>query len=293
MIINKPKKFGGKYSEIQKINFEQSPEIYIVNEEPSKAYFLKLFRKDCNPKKFSYQVKIHRKLNKKENPFFLKYISDSDAELIIREKYIVLEFAEKGSLSNYISGGNFLNEKMAKIVSWIVFKAIMFIHELDIAYGRISIKNIYLDGNYNIKIGGLDSAKMLDNVNKNKIKEYYLKDISALGLLLIQLLTGKDLFDSSFGNANLVKKAISDIKKGNSKKFWEIIKMNSDYNFTLELKELIENMFAEKISDMREILNHSWFSEISALDQKEFEKYKEELKSEFKKMEMNENNGDN
>ena len=158
MIINKPKKFGGKYSEIQKINFEQSPEIYIVNEEPSKAYFLKLFRKDCNPKKFSYQVKIHRKLNKKENPFFLKYISDSDAELIIREKYIVLEFAQKGSLSNYISGGNFLNEKMAKIVSWIVFKAIMFIHELDIAHGRISIKNIYLDGNYNIKIGGLKNA---------------------------------------------------------------------------------------------------------------------------------------
>ena len=134
---------------------------------------------------------------------------------------------------------------------------------------------------------------MLDNVNKNKIKEYYLKDISALGLLLIQLLTGKDLFDSNFGNVNLVKKAISDIKKGNSKKFWEIIKMNSDYNFTLELKELIVNMFAEKISDLREILNHSWFSEISALDQKEFEKYKEELKSEFKKMEMNENNGDN
>ena len=257
MIINKPKKFGGKYSEIQKINFEQSPEIYIVNEEPSKAYFLKLFRKDCNPKKFSYKVKIHRKLNKKENPFFLKYISDSDAELIISEKYIVLEFAEKGSLSNYISGGNFLNEKMAKIVSWIVSKAIMFIHELDIAHRRISIKNIYLDRNYNIKIGGLDSGKMLDNVNKNKIKEYYLKDISALGLLLIQLLTGKDLFDSSFGNANLVKKAISDIKKGNSKKFWEIIKMNSDYNFTLELKELIENMFAEKISDMHEILNHS------------------------------------
>ena len=293
MIINKPKKFGEKYSEIQKINFEQSPEIYIVNEEPSKAYFLKLFRKDCNPKKFSYKVKIHRKLNRKENPFLLKYISDSDAELIIREKYIVLEFAQKGSLSNYISGGNFLNEKMAKIVSWIVSKAIMFIHELDIAHRRISIKNIYLDRNYNIKIGGLDSGKMLDNVNKNKIKEYYLKDISALGLLLIQLLTGKDLFDSSFGNANLVKKAISDIKKGNSKKFWEIIKMNSDYNFTLELKELIENMFAEKISDMREILNHSWFSEISALDQKEFEKYKEELKSEFKKMEMNENNGDN
>ena len=57
--------------------------------------------------------------------------------------------------------------------------------------------------------------------------------------------------------------------------------MNGVFDFSKDLKNLVEIMIFGKISDIQVLLNHSWFSEI----ENDFEKAGIGTKDEFKKKE--------
>ena len=112
--------FGNSYYEIESLNMEIYPEIYTVRDKSYNIYIIKNYQRDYPSSNILEEAKICSLLSK-ISPSFLNYISNSIDEYYVREKYIVIEYSEKGSLNNYILLGNFFEEKLAKILMWKIY----------------------------------------------------------------------------------------------------------------------------------------------------------------------------
>ena len=273
-------KLGYKYFIIRKLSSNESSDIYIVQKSPAELYTLILFNQGFEEKNFAKQMEIYSRLGENNNPYFFKYISNSKDELIVREKYIVLEFTGKDKLKNYILSGNFFSEKLAKIVIKKIIDGISEMHSMGIVHKKITVDNIFLDRFYNFKIAGFECAEMVAEKNKEKL---FKKDILGLGMILIQLLTGKP-------EIKVIKDKLKlAIKKRNFNTFWKIIENQGEYNFTKELKDLVNQMLSGQISDISKLLNHEWFDKVQNIDKKQYELYEQFMINELKKYEEGEN----
>ena len=272
MVTTPLRRFGTLYDEIEKLNSTVSSDTYKVRKKFSGIYALKLFKKEFSDKKLKRQIDIYAHLGKEENPYFLKYISSSEDEMIVRDKYIVLELVEKGDLENFLLSGNYFSEKIAKFMIFKIILPIQQMHTIGIAHRNLSVKNILLDGSYNFKIAGFDHAIFIKEDQKQIFKE----DIINIGFLIIQLLTGK------FNKKIIKQKMQLAIKKGNYELFWNVLEGQGEYNFSLELKDLINTILSEKISDIETLLSHDWFDAVRKISQNEFILYEQLMKDELK-----------
>ena len=272
MVTTPLRRFGTLYDEIEKLNSTVSSDTYKVRKKFSGIYALKLFKKEFSDKKLKRQIDIYAHLGKEENPYFLKYISSSEDEMIVRDKYIVLELVEKGDLENFLLSGNYFSEKIAKFMIFKIILPIQQMHAMGIAHRNLSVKNILLDGSYNFKIAGFDHAIFIKEDQKQIFKE----DIINIGFLIIQLLTGK------FNKKIIKQKMQLAIKKGNYELFWKVLEGQGEYNFSLELKDLINTILSEKISDIETLLSHDWFDAVRKISQNEFILYEQLMKDELK-----------
>lgn len=272
MVTTPLRRFGTLYDEIEKLNSTVSSDTYKVRKKFSGIYALKLFKKEFSDKKLKRQIDIYAHLGKEENPYFLKYISSSEDEMIVRDKYIVLELVEKGDLENFLLSGNYFSEKIAKFMIFKIILPIQQMHTMGIAHRNLSVKNILLDGSYNFKIAGFDHAIFIKEDQKQIFKE----DIINIGFLIIQLLTGK------FNKKIIKQKMQLAIKKGNYELFWNVLEGQGEYNFSLELKDLINTILSEKISDIETLLSHDWFDAVRKISQNEFILYEQLMKDELK-----------
>ena len=272
MVTTPLRRFGTLYDEIEKLNSTVSSDTYKVRKKFSGIYALKLFKKEFSDKKLKRQIDIYAHLGKEENPYFLKYISSSEDEMIVRDKYIVLELVEKGDLENFLLSGNYFSEKIAKFMIFKIILPIQQMHTMGIAHRNLSVKNILLDGSYNFKIAGFDHAIFIKEEQKQILKE----DIINIGFLIIQLLTGK------FNKKIIKQKMQLAIKKGNYELFWKVLEGQGEYNFSLELKDLINTILSEKISDIETLLSHDWFDAVRKISQNEFILYEQLMKDELK-----------
>ena len=272
MVTTPLRRFGTLYDEIEKLNSTVSSDTYKVRKKFSGIYALKLFKKEFSDKKLKRQIEIYAHLGKEENPYFLKYISSSEDEMIVRDKYIVLELVEKDELENFLLSGNYFSEKMAKFMIFKIILPIQQMHTMGIAHRNLSVKNILLDGSYNFKIAGFDHAIFIKEDQKQIFKE----DIINIGFLIIQLLTGK------FNKKIIKQKMQLAIKKGNYELFWKVLEGQGEYNFSLELKDLINTILSEKISDIETLLSHDWFDAVRKISQNEFILYEQLMKDELK-----------
>ena len=272
MVTTPLRRFGTLYDEIEKLKSTVSSDTYKVRKKFSGIYALKLFKKEFSDKKLKRQIDIYAHLGKEENPYFLKYISSSEDEMIVRDKYIVLELVEKGDLENFLLAGNFFSEKIAKFMIFKIILPIQKMHTMGIAHRNLSVKNILLDGSYNFKIVGFDHAIFIKEDQKQIFKE----DIINIGFLIIQLLTGK------FNKKIIKQKMQLAIKKGNYELFWNVLEGQGEYNFSLELKDLINTILSEKISDIETLLSHDWFDAVIKISQNEFILYEQLMKDELK-----------
>ena len=280
------RKFGNSYYEIEKLNSDKFPEYYSARDTSFNIFVVKLYQRDYSTKKLEDEAKIMSVLSQNGSPHVLRYISNSVDEMVVREKYIVTEFAENGNLNKYILSGNCFGENLTTIIAWKIFHAVLYMHEMGIAHGAIGAKNIFIDKCYNFKIGGFDSAISLgtDNKNKENFNKLVKDDIFKLGILIIQLLTGKLDIKSIKGP---IKKAI---QSKNLDAFWKIIDGQYRYNFTPELKNLINLMLSGKITDVGKLLSHDWFNKLKKIDKCELEKLESYMKNELKKYEGGEDN---
>lgn len=272
MVTTPLRRFGTLYDEIEKLNSTVSSDTYKVRKKFSGIYALKLFKKEFSDKKLKRQIDIYAHLGKEENPYFLKYISSSEDEMIVRDKYIVLELVEKGDLENFLLSGNYFSEKIAKFMIFKIILPIQQMHTMGIAHRNLSVKNILFDGSYNFKIAGFDHAIFIKEDQKQIFKE----DIINIGFLIIQLLTGK------FNKKIIKQKMQLAIKKGNYELFWKVLEGQGEYNFSLELKDLINTILSEKISDIETLLSHDWFDAVRKISQNEFLLYEQLMKDELK-----------
>ena len=173
-------KFGYKYLPIEKLSSSESSDIYSVHSSPYEIQTLILFNKGFTEEKFAKQLEIYSRISQNKSSYFFKYISNSKDELIVREKYIVLEFTRKDELKKYILSGKFFSEKLAKIIIKKIIDGISEIHKMGIIHKKISVDNIFFDGFFNFKIGGFEYAEIVD---KNDNKKLFKQDIYCLGMI--------------------------------------------------------------------------------------------------------------
>ena len=79
--------------------------------------------------------------------------------------YSVLEFAEHGSISNFVRYTGPIEERIAKFFFLQMCHAIEFIHQEGYAHLDIKLENILLDENFNIKIADMGASLNVEATN--------------------------------------------------------------------------------------------------------------------------------
>ena len=292
-----------KYSFLEIIHAGVSSMIYLVQDFSGKEYALKLYNKTKDDKHFENEFKMYSLLCNVGNQDFIRYISSSKDDKNSKVNYIILEFAEKGSLDNFILVQKHFDEMMTKCLAWKIAHIVEKLHKLNFSHRDLNTHNILLDQNYNLKLGGFGSAKYFLNQSgksgllKDKIiSPYFIApevgkqpydghkvDIFSLGVLLLYLRTGFDVFTV---HQNKVYNCIKDHKFDF---FWEIIEFkNRDLDLTPEFKDLINSMleYNYKIRpDISYVLNHPWFDEIRFLTYDELQDYENSFRKNLREIE--------
>ena len=290
-----------KYSFIEEIYTGVSSKVILVIDTSGNEYALKLFNKNIDSELFEDELKNTKILCNEENPDFIKYITSSINEGFFNAKYIVFEYAQKRSLDNYISHIIPLGIKPTKFIFWKIVKMVEKLHELCFSHRDLNIHNILLDRNYNLKLGDFGSTKYFLNQNGKSVllfgrvgTPYYMPpevnkklydgkkvDIFSLGVMLLHLITGKQIFE-------VYKERVhSFIKKRQYEKFWKIIELdNKEIELSPEFKDLVNSMLDYNYKnrpDIIDILNHPWLDEIRSLNSEDFLVYEKLVK---KKLEI-------
>ena len=290
-----------KYSFIEEIYTGVSSKVILVIDTSGNEYALKLFNKNIDSELFEDELKNAKILCNEENPDFIKYITSSINEGFFNMKYIVFEYAQKRSLDNYISHIIPLGIKPTKFIFWKIIKMVEKLHELCFSHRDLNIHNILLDRNYNLKLGDFGSTKYFLNQNGKSVllfgrvgTPYYMPpevnkklydgkkvDIFSLGVMLLHLITGKQIFE-------VYKERVhSFIKKRQYEKFWKIIELdNKEIELSPEFKDLVNSMLDYNYKnrpDIIDILNHPWLDEIRSLNSEDFLVYEKLVK---KKLEI-------
>ena len=285
-----------KYSFIEEIYTGVSSKVILVIDTSGNEYALKLFNKNIDSELFEDELKNTKILCNEENPDFIKYITSSINEGFFNMKYIVFEYAQKRSLDNYISHIIPLGIKPTKFIFWKIVKMVEKLHELCFSHRDLNIHNILLDRNYNLKLGDFGSTKYFLNQNGKSVllfgrvgTPYYMPpevnkklydgkkvDIFSLGVMLLHLITGKQIFE-------VYKERVhSFIKKRQYEKFWKIIELdNKEIELSPEFKDLVNSMLDYNYKnrpDIIDILNHPWLDEIRSLNSEDFLVYEKLVK---------------
>ena len=152
-------------------------------------------------------LKLHK------SKYIIKYY---DSFYYKNDIYIISEYAEKGDFHNYIRKLRLRNKKLSN--HWIcrfllqVCIGINYLHKNKVIHRDIKASNIYLDKDYNVKIGDFGIAKPFDKVmlaNTCIGSPYYMSpelfkeeqysektDIWSLGCFLYELITFNHPFEA-------------------------------------------------------------------------------------------------
>ena len=211
--------------------------VYLVKEFNSNIkYAIKIF-KQLNDNSYENEVNMYNKLSNKDNnnSYIIKMYKYGICKIYKKKdhpfkktNFILLEYASKGSLFDYISENNEiiftignnnrgLRENYGKLLFSKILKGIIECHNAGISHRDIKLENILLDETFNPKIGDLGCATLTNKIfvfNDEYSHKYgtigylapelYKKepydriraDIFSLGILLIMIVTGYSVFQT-------------------------------------------------------------------------------------------------
>lgn len=160
------------------------------------------------------------------NPFIVSYI---DSFIIGDKINIVMEYCEKGDLSNLMKQYKKRNRRLDESKIWYYFTMICLglscMHRKNILHRDLKSLNVFITNKNQIRIGDLGVAKILENTNFAKTfigTPYYLSpemcedkpynqksDIWALGIILYELCTFRHPFNAT-NQVALIRKIIEN-----------------------------------------------------------------------------------
>ena len=261
-----------QYKIIEELGAGLSSKIYLVEDiENCNRYLCKIYSTE---KLFVKEYNNYKNfICKSQSDFLIRFISSNGISKNNVYNYIIFEYAEKGSLINYLENGlGGFDEIYCKLIFEQMLNGIKDLHDTGLTHNYLTLKNILLGKNYSIKISNFIYS---DNKSGDKYK-----DLFCLFAILLELLTGKkiDLLKlyESYKNHFLTRL---------NKIFWDVIKINTKINFSENFIKLIDNMLSIKsLYTIEEILKSDWMSEIN-VDDKTKEILEQKLIGEFKKRE--------
>ena len=243
------------------------------------------------------EIKVSQILSSTNSPYIIKFIKFDQGEIKVRNKvefrsYIIYELCPKGSLEKYLSYGlGGFDENQSKFIFSEILIGIQECHKKGICHLDIKAENIFLGNEFNIKIGdfGFSSTNSFlegdygtrgykaPEVTNDKEYDGIKADIFSLGVLLLNIRTGKFLFKE----ANESKeKTVYDLVKDKDQRIWNIVESNDITGLSDEFKSLFLRMVSLNPKDrpsIDDILKDKWFN----LSKEERIKVAGEVRNEF------------
>lgn len=228
---------------------------------------LKSIKKDVINDKSNDRLEREINLMKSFNhPYIIEFFEIFEDQ---NQKYIVMEYAEKGNMKDYVNKNGKLPENCAKHYFFEIISAIKYLHtEHKVAHRDIKCENILIDKCNNVKIVdfGLSAVFSSDNQLMSttcgspayaspemicKSNYTFKADIWSAGIFLYAICAGHLPFDDSNTNKLLQKILYAEI--------------TYPAHFSSELIDLLEKMLQRSPSNRwstEDILNHVWMKNI-------------------------------
>ena len=294
-----------KYVILDKKGHGATANVYLVRElNQQTVYAAKVLKKSSDL--FEKEINILNTLKKVNNPNIVNIISSGEGVINRRNhplktsQYLVLEYASKGELFNYIyCAKTGLCERYSKVIFAKILKGIQACHNAGICHRDLKMQNILVDENFNPKICDFGFATQNNDhlteflgtrsyaspeILRNKAYDGFKADIFSLGVVLLTLTTCK----VGFIEATKFDQYYREIMLRKFDNYWA--KVNSQINgLSNEFKQLFFKMVSFKPDDrptIEQILNGDWMKEIREMSNEQLMQLENEIREEFKKREI-------
>ena len=235
-----------------------------------------------NEEDFSNSKKSINTLRSLTHPNIVKYI---DAVYQKDTLDVLMEYAPAGSIKTVVQNFGALNEKVMQVYTRQILNGLMFLHSKEIIHKDLKASNVLVDNEAIIKLTDFGFSEILINklkassdvkpmwlapeyfVEKSKVTEAF--DIWSLGILIIEVLTAKELKWES----------IPVDSASTEKQIFAILPHNLSFNCKLFVQNcLIYN--PNHRANMRDLLSHPFLTVTNVLEKKyALEQIKKQLHS--------------
>ena len=230
-------------------------------------------------KKIQYETELMKRFNHKNITKILEVFNDEEYMLII------MEYINGGNLFSFVKKRRKLSEKMAKFLFRQIILGIQHIHSKNVVHRDITLENILIDFDNNVKICDFGIGKVLENedellydkcgtpmymapeiilANDDNGYKGFPVDIWSSGITLYIMLSGSLPFNIKNKNNNKEDMALNSIKDKNNIFLQNQIinvKPKEIENISIEAKNLLKGLLNKNPSKRltcSQILNHPW-----------------------------------
>ena len=292
-----------KYIILEKKGHGATANVYkIKDKNTNNIYAAKVLKNNCE-----FFEKETQMLKLIKSPYIVNLIDCGNGKILKNNKlsedkqYIVLDYAEKGELFDYISlPKKGLGEKYGKVVFTKILKGVLSCHKAGICHRDLKMENILLDKNFNPKIADFGFATLIQGKEGNGLLRSPLgtlsyaapeillhrsyngmkADVFSLGVVLLTSVTGK----IGFLEATKRDKYYKNIMKKDYERYWELVNKQIPQT-SQEFKNLYQNMISydsNKRPLIQEIIDKDpWLDEIRKLNNEQLKDLENEIYNEF------------
>ena len=163
---------SGTFGNVLKVKSKKNLEIYAI-----KKVDMDMVEKNGN----KYYENERIILSKLRNPLLCKCYTTFEEEKYL---YFVMEFMNNGDLNNYYDAFEKLNSKIPEEKIWDLLlkclSALLYIHNQGLIHRDIKLDNIFLDENFNIKIGDFNVSAVIDQNSAENFTQDPQKQLSLI-----------------------------------------------------------------------------------------------------------------
>ena len=281
----------GKYIIIEKKGHGATANVFLVKEPNSnKIYAAKVLKEKSEF--FDKEIEVLDTLKPINNNYIVNLIESGTGNIIrvnrptIQQKqYLVLQYAPKGELFNYIyCPHKGLQEKFSKVIFAKILKGIQACHNAGICHRDLKMQNILVDENFNPKIcdfgfATFNTGKLNESLGTlnyaapeillNKPYDGFKADIFSLGVVLLTLVSCK----IGFKEATKMDPYYRLIMTKHYGQYWNVVSSQIG-EVSEDLKKLYNKMVSFRPQErptIEEILNDDWMKEINDLTKEDYD----------------------